>query len=177
MIQYLANTKHLHLVLRYDGTRIARWHVDAAFAVHGDFKSHSGGLCLLSESGGAIGSGSTRQKINTRSSTIVELVAVDDFLAKIVWIKKNLQGIGYILKNNILFQDNTSAILMEKNGRTCLGKRNRAIDVRYFAVRDAVALGDVEIKHIGTDKMVADYFTKCLSGKKFLEFRKIILGM
>ena len=132
---------------------------------------------MLSNSREGIASGSTRQKINTRSSTIAELVAVDDFLGKIVWMKKFLQGIGYRLANNILFQDNTSAILMEKNGRTCLGKRNRAIDVRYFAVKDAVELGDVEIRHISTDKMVADYFTKCLTGKKFLEFRKIILGM
>ena len=88
-----------------------------------------------------------------------------------------MQGIGYTLKSNILFQDNTSAILMERNGRACLGKRNRAIDVRYFVIRDAIELGDVEIKHIKTDQMVADYFTKCLSGKKFFDFRKIILSM
>ena len=81
------------------------------------------------------------------------------------------------MRNNILFQDNTSAILMEKNGRSCLGKRNRAIDIRYFAICDAVELGDVEIKHIKTDQMIADYFTKCLQGKKFYEFQKLILGM
>ena len=107
----------------------------------------------------------------------MELVAVDDFLAKIVWLQSFLQGIGYDLKNNILFQDNTSTILMERKGRACLGKRNRAIDIRYFTIRDAVELGDVEIKHIGTDQMVADYFTKCLTGKKNLNFRRIILGM
>ena len=81
------------------------------------------------------------------------------------------------MRSNVLFQDNTSAILMEKNGRACLGKRNRAIDIRYFAIRDAIELGDVEIKHIKTDEMVADYLTKCLQGKKFFQFRKLILGM
>ena len=177
LVQYLCNTKHLHLVLRWDGTKIARWHVDAAFAVHKDFKSHSGGMVMLHKDSGAITAGSTRQKINTRSSTLAKLVAVDDFLSKIVWLQKFLHGLGYRLRNNILFQDNTLAITMEKNGRKCLGKRNCAIDVRYFAIKDAVERGEVEIKHIGTDQMVADYLTKCLQGKKFFEFRKLILGM
>lgn len=43
LIQYLYNTKDLHLVLRWDGTKIARRHVDAVFTVHRNFKSHSGG--------------------------------------------------------------------------------------------------------------------------------------
>ena len=132
---------------------------------------------MLHPKGGAIAAGSTRQKINTRSSTIAELVAVDDFLSKILWMQKFLHGPGYTLKNNILLQDNTSTILMEKNERNCLGKRNRAIDVRYFSIKDSVQRGDIEIKHIGSNYMIADFFTKCLQGKKFLEVRKLILGM
>ena len=98
-------------------------------------------------------------------------------MSKILWLGKFLHGLGYRLKNNLLLQDNTSTILMEKNGRNCLGKHNRAIDVRYFAIKDSIQRGDVEIKHVGTDYMVADFFTKCLQGKKFFEFRKLILGM
>ena len=44
-------------------------------------------------------------------------------------------------------------------------------------IRDAIEMGDVEIKHISTDEMIADYFTKCLQGKRFFDFRKRILGM
>ena len=90
---------------------------------------------------------------------------------------KKLHGLGYHMRNNILFQDNTSTITMAKNGRACLGKQNWAIDIRYFAIRDAIEVGDVEIKHISTDEMIADSFTKCLQGKKFFDFRKMILGM
>ena len=154
-----------------------RWHIDAAFAVHPDFKSQSGGMAMLHPEGGAISAGSTRQKLNTRSSTIAELVAVDDFLAKMLWLKKILHGLGYTLHKNILLQDNTSTILMAKNGRSCLGKRNRAIDVRYFAIKDSIDKGDIEITHVGTNFMVADYFSKCLQGEKFFRFRKLILGM
>ena len=66
---------------------------------------------------------------------------------------------------------------MEQNGRNCLGKRNRAIDIRYFAIKDAVDQREVKIKHCGTNNMVADYLSKGLQGRKFFEFRKLILGM
>ena len=52
---------------------------------------------------------------------------------------------GYPLRENILLHDNTSTILMETNGRSCLGKRNRAIDVRYFAIKDVADRDEVQI--------------------------------
>ena len=81
------------------------------------------------------------------------------------------------MKENILLQDNTSAILIEKNGLSCLGKRNRAIDVCYFAIKDVVDKGEVQIQHCPTKEMAGDFFTKPLQGKKFFQFRKLILGM
>ena len=79
--------RNLHLVLRYDGTNIARWHVDAAFGVHEDLKSQSGGTMFMSQQGGGMASGSVNQRLNTRSSTVAELVVVDDFLSKLLWVK------------------------------------------------------------------------------------------
>ena len=78
----------------------------------------------ISGEGGAIAAGSTKQRLNVRSSTVAELVAVDDFLSKMMWVSKFLNVLGYPLKQNLLLQDNTSAILMQKNGRTCLGGTN-----------------------------------------------------
>ena len=132
---------------------------------------------FMSQQGGGMASGSIKQRLNVRSSTVAELVAVDDFLSKLLWVKNFLMTMGYPLKENILLQDNTSAILMETNGRSCLGKRNRAIDVRYFAIKDVVERGEVQIEHCPTEEMRADFFTKPLQGKKFFQFRKLILGM
>ena len=129
------------------------------------------------DEGGAIAAGSTKQKLNVRSSTVAELVAVDDFLSKIMWVGKFLEVLGYPLKQNVLLQDNTSAILMQKNDRTCLGKINRCIDVRYFAIKDLIDKGEVCVEYCNTEKMIADYFTKPLQGENFLRFRKMILGM
>ena len=60
LVHYLDGTRELHLVLRFENTRIARWYVDAAFGVHDDFKSQSSGTMFLSKKGGGIASGSTK---------------------------------------------------------------------------------------------------------------------
>ena len=57
LVKYLHSTKELHLVLRYDGMNIAKWHVDGSFAVHEDFCSQSGGVLFLENSVGGMASG------------------------------------------------------------------------------------------------------------------------
>ena len=127
--------------------------------------------------GGGIASGSMKQRINSRSSTEAEIVACDDFLAKMIWVKNFLQEQGIPLKQNFLGQDNKSAIILEEKGRASLGKQSRAMNVRYFAIKDHVERQELTVHYCPTEKMVADFFTKPLQGGKFRNFRKLILGM
>ena len=83
---------------------------------------------------------------------------------------------GLCLQRNILFQDNKSAILLETKGNSSAGKRMRHLEVRYYFIKDIVDRGDLEIQHFPTESMVADFLTKPLQGKMFLEFRITILG-
>jgi hypothetical protein len=46
-MKYLRGTKHLVLRLRADNLNILKWWVDAAFAVHRDMRSHTGGTMSL----------------------------------------------------------------------------------------------------------------------------------
>ena len=117
-----------------------------------------------------------KQKLNTRSSTEAELVGVDDIMTQVLWTKLFLESIGYEVERNILFQDNKSAIILEENGRTSVGKRNRALNIRYFFVTDQVKKGNIEIQYCPSEKMVGDFMTKPVQGQKFREFRKEILG-
>ena len=111
LVKYLHSTSKLHLILRYDGLSLVKWHVDAAFGVHMDFKSHSGGMISLHPKGGAIASGRNKQCLNTRSSTEAELVVADDFLVKILWTDRFMSEQGYNLKG-MLHQDNRSAMIV-----------------------------------------------------------------
>ena len=95
---------------------IVKWWTNAAFAVHHDFKSHTGATMSLGK--GAVQAISSKQKLNTKSSTKAELVAADDTLSHLLQTKYFLEAQGYPSDQTILYQDNTSAILLENNRRS-----------------------------------------------------------
>jgi hypothetical protein len=45
---------------------------------------------------------------------------------------------GYGVKDNVLFQDKKSSILLEKNGKASNSKRTKHINIRYFFITDRV---------------------------------------
>ena len=120
---------------------------------------------------------SQKQKLNSRSSTKSEVITVDHCMDKILWTKLFLEDQGISLGENILMQDNQSAMKLENNGRTSAGKRSRALNIRYFFVTDQVEKGNLKIEYLLTEMMVADFLTKPLQGKLFQEFRAKLLGL
>ena len=188
VIGYIKDTLFLPLTLGWDETGNSYWFVDAAFASHQDMKGHTGGLLTFGL--GATVSMSTKQKINTKSSTEAELVAVDDTLPHNIWCRNFLHEQGYHAQGNrndeakflghtnILYQDNTSSIRLETNGRGSCSKRTRHLNVRYFLVTDKLKNKEISsIIHCPTDDMLADYFTKPKQGSAFKKFRNAIMGL
>jgi hypothetical protein len=153
---------------------VITWHVDAAFAVHQDFKSHTGATMTLGK--GAIQSSSTKQKVNSRSSTEAELVAMDDVIAKVLWTKQFLEGPGYKINQNIVLHDNQSTMKLEQNGKASSGKRTRHFNIKFFYITDLIDRKEVTIKYCPTNEMIADYMTKPLTGSKFNNLRNIIMN-
>ena len=47
ILKYLSGTRDLVLTLESDGIGTVKWWVDAAFAVHHDMKSHTGGMMSM----------------------------------------------------------------------------------------------------------------------------------
>ena len=113
---------------------------------------------------------SIKQKLNMSSSTMCELVGVDSLFPKVLWMPLFLEEQGYKVENNIVFQDNTSMILLEKNGKWSSGERTWALNIPYFVIMDQVEKGHVVIEHCPMENMIGDYYTKPLQGKKFEEF-------
>ena len=174
LLKYCNGTRNDCLTLSADDLLVLKWYGDASFAVHSDFKSHSGGVMTMG--GGAIQSHSRKQKLNTRSSTVAELAGVDDFMSPILWTRLFLEAQGVPIKENVLYQDNKSAILLEKNGKRSSGKRTRALNIRYFFVTDQVEKGNLTVEYCPTGEMWADYMTKPLQGALFEKFKKLIMG-
>ena len=83
MLEYLKGTSKMSLKLKADNPQVIKWYVDASFAVHPDYRSHTGAVMTLGE--GSIIAMSKKQKLNTRSSTEAELVGADDAATMILW--------------------------------------------------------------------------------------------
>lgn len=175
LVQYLRGSRHFPLTLRADDHRVVKWWVDAAFAVHADYKSQTGGAMSLGA--GMVYGASTRQKINTKSSTEAELVAADDLMPQILWTRYFLKEQGYVTRDNLLYQDNQSAMLLEKNGKGSSSKRTRHINIRYFFISDRIQSGEITVRYCPTTQMVGDFFTKPLQGMKFRQFRALVLNL
>ena len=175
LMSYLKGTKDLVLTLEADALNLLKWFIDASFAVHQDMKGHTGGGLTMGK--GAIYNRSTKQKINAKSSTETEVIGVDDILPQVLWTNYFIRAQGWEISKTILYQDNKSAILLENNGKLSSSSRTKHINVRYFFVKDCIERKELEIQWCGTDDMWADIHTKPLQGKKFVEFRKIILNL
>jgi hypothetical protein len=172
---FLKGTVNDVLQLEADDKQTLSWYVDAAFAVHADMKSHTGAVFTMGK--GAIVSDSRKQRVNSRSSTESEIVGVDDEIHKVVWAKRFIEYQGFKVKHNIVYQDNTSSMKLEQNGKASSGKRTRHFDIKIFYVTDLVSRNEVEIKYCPTGEMIGDYMTKPLVGSKFKKFRDLIMNL
>jgi hypothetical protein len=110
-------------------------YVDASFAVHGDFESHTGGAMTYGTSLPI--SISRKQKLHTRSSTEAELVAVDDVSNLVLSTRVFLDEQGY--------RDPASPVCHPSGCICCqpLGKTHGRLSLYPWnpTVRDVIFLG------------------------------------
>ena len=158
LVKYLRSTVNLPLILGATSGRVLHWYMDAAFAVHPNMRGHSGGAMTLGLRFPI--SFSSKQKLNTHSLTESKLVGVDDMMSLIIWLRNFLKTQGYVVVDNILHQDNRSAILLERNSKMSSGKCTKHIAICYFFVMDRIRAGEISPKWHPTSEMIADFLTK-----------------
>jgi hypothetical protein len=73
-----------------DDSKSIKWYIDAAFGVHKDLKSHTGAIISLGK--GIVSSVSTK-KVNSRSSTEEEFIAVDEIIRRSIVLTKSVDNI------------------------------------------------------------------------------------
>jgi hypothetical protein len=176
VLKYLKGTRGLKLTLSVNDMSIIKWWVDASYAVHEDCRGRTGAMMSLGE--GAVTSFSTKQKINGKSSTEDELI--EWTMPCQEYCGPNILSRHRVTPSSttaMLYQDNKSAILLEKSGKFSSSKQIKHIKTRYFFVKDKVAQGDLEMEHRGMEEMWADILTKpLLQGKAFREFRAKLMN-
>jgi hypothetical protein len=137
-----------------------------------DAKSHTGAAVTLGA--GAFFAKSSKQKIVTKSSTEAELVAVTDSAGDLLFIRNLLLCQGYDIPPLFLFQDNRSTIALCERGGA--GHRTKHIKIRNFYVKERVDEGEIVVRWMPTELMIADALTKPLQGAAFKAFRDLLTG-
>jgi len=126
---------------------------------------------------GGIYNASTKQKLNTRSSTESELVGRDDAMPQLSWTNHFLEAQGWFSQDMTMGQDNKSCMLLEKNGKASSSERTKHKNVRCYFITDRIQKKELKVFCCPTDEMVADFFTKPLQGRKFKKFRNMIMNI
>ena len=126
-LRFLRETKDDKLTLEADGSSVISWWIDASYAVHPNMRSHTGATMSMGK--GCPISISTKQKLNTRSSTEAEVVGVNDAMYLVLWVRHFLEAQGYDIKDNIVYQDNQSSMKLENNGKTSSTKNTRHMEI------------------------------------------------
>jgi hypothetical protein len=130
-MEYLRGYRERLLILGTDNEGMLMWYVDVSFAVHPNMRGHTGGGMTMGR--GFPISVSTKQKLNTKSSTESESVGIDNMMPIILWTCYFLLSQGYGVIKNLLLQDNKSSALLERNRKASSGKRTRHINICYFS--------------------------------------------
>ena len=94
------------------------------------YNSHKGEVLIMGK--GAIVSSTIKQKIHLWSSIESQLISMDDKIFKVLWIKCFLVWQGFLVKLNIIYQDNTRSINLEENRKEIFGKTNNTFWHKMF---------------------------------------------
>ena len=143
--QYIWWTRFLPTVIEIteDGAII---YIDGSHAVHADSKGHSGMFTTMGR--GAIMNVARKLGLNTVSSTETEVVSSGERMPKCIWFRYFRLAQGDKPIEDILMQDNKSAILLQKNWPFSTGKGSKHINVRYFFVKDKIDNKEVRLSLI-----------------------------
>jgi hypothetical protein len=172
-LKYVNGTRALGLRLAYNPSHTVHAYIDASYGVHDDYRSHTG--MVISLGSGVIDARSTKQKLNTKSSTESELVGLSDMCGKVIWHREFLIAQGITLPPAKIYQDNQSTMHMIDRGSST-SDRTRHVAIRYYWVKDRVESKEIEVVYCPTDDMIADILTKPLVGQKFITLRNLLLN-
>ena len=108
---------------------------------------------------------SKKQNCLALSTTKAEYVVAGACCAQLLWMRQTLHDFGCQFTKIPLLCDNESAIKLANN--LVSHTRTKHIDIHHYFLRDYEAKGDIEIRHVSTEKQLADIFTKPLDESRF----------
>lgn len=175
LLRYLAGTSDTKLQLKPTSAGL-RLTTDSDWANDlGDRKSVSGFAVFLF--GAPIAWGSCKQTVVAQSSTAAEFIAANDGLLQAEWIQLVVDEILHESRGELeltMCIDNQPTIHRIK--RESSSGAQKAVDIRFHALKDAWKDGKMALEYIATHSNPADLMTKALA-KNDLASKRSLCGL
>ena len=174
--EYIYGTREDHcLVLSPKSLQIVATS-DASYGETATAHSQTGGTVgFESDTGCWFSFISCKQPFITQSAGEAELVAVNTVGNHADWAIQLMEELGFEQKGIVIYQDSECSLKMLKKGTGSL-KRAKHIKVRWFWLKELVDTGIVILKWMSGLVLVADLLTKPITGSRFKQLRKLLLG-
>jgi hypothetical protein len=154
-----------------------RGFVDASHGVHSDAKGQGGMIITLGTA--PIFCRSFKLKQICISSTESEIVALSDTITYLIWLRQFLKEIRndiYLEGPTVVYQDNTSAIMMQESAAGHFSRSKHFMFLRSAFVKEHIDNNEITLQYLPTEYMCADMLTKPVS-KELLNRYKSLLCM
>ena len=110
-----------------------------------------------------------KQRSVADSSTAVEYMALYDATKEALWLKSLAKTVNINVNNVLFYEDNNRCIAIANNPSSY--KLAKHIDIKYHYSREQIEKGNIRLKHVITEKQIADILIKPLGPVKFLRLR------
>ena len=173
IMRYLKGTFNFGLIYSSTNPNDLVGYSDADWAGDvNDRKSTSGYVFKIC--GGAVSWRSKKQSCVALSTAEAEYMALASATQEAIWMKHLIADlhIEILEKPVCIHEDNQSTICIAKNHQ--YHGRSKHIDIKFHFTRDQVISGNIELNYCKSENMVADLFTKPLSGPQFKRLRELL---
>jgi hypothetical protein len=111
---------------------------------------------------------SKKQSVVAQSTMEAEMIATVYGKVQIDWLRDLVSEIGIGRCIRRILNDGLNCVTTLNSGN--FQSDSRHLRLRYHSIHEAIAKGEVEIKHVAGTEMLADALTKALGGVKLGEF-------
>jgi hypothetical protein len=172
VLRYLKGTVDhgLHLLAAKTPTFDA--YTNAYWAGCPDTRRSMSGFCIYL--GDALVSWSSKwQQTVSRSSVEAEYRGIANAVAECTWLQHLLDELHHgVRQATIVYYDNVSSVYMAQN--PVHHRQTKHIELDIHLVREKVALGELRVTHVPSDKQFADIFIKGLPSALHKDFTSCV---
>ena len=154
----------MKLILTADDLYMFKWWVYESYAIHDNCKGLTGAVITIGKV--AVTRLSIKQKIQGKSSTEDDIIGMDNAFPQALCTKYFLDTQWYTVEENIMYQENKSAILLETHRKMSSSNHTKQIKVRLFFIKDVIVSGYLSVDYLLTEKMWVDVLIKTLQGNE-----------